>query len=62
MKSHKCEYCGKLVDHSVISQEMLFQLHRGKSEIIKQVFNILCPYFEKTFKFTNKDELNMRDS
>ena len=62
MKLHKCEHCGKLVDHSTIAQEMLFQIHRSKSEIMKQEFTIPCPHCEKTFNFTNEDELNMRDS
>ena len=62
MKSHKCEHCGKLVDHSVIAHEMLFQIRRDKSDYMTQAFTIPCPHCEKTFNFTNEDELNMRDS
>jgi len=62
VKKHTCEHCGKLVDHSVIAREMLFQINRSKSGMQSQAFVIPCPHCEKTFNFTNEDELTMRDS
>jgi len=62
IKSHKCEHCGKPVDHFVIAQEMLFQIRWDKSEFMSQAFTIPCHHCEKAVNFTNEDELNRRDS